>query len=121
MVGGMAGGQCLSSLQITRIKWVYNQTMQRGPIIGFLLLVLSWPKTAQETYNSPEVASAGDAYVPYQVVLDGLFVLDVSLDADGAVHGIDALRDPGLMLGAAKTSGRQWNFRPAWKFQPACR
>ncbi len=81
MVGGMAGGQCLSSLQITRIKWVYNQTMQRGPIIGFLLLVLAWPNTAQETYNSPEVASAGDAYVPYQVVLDGLFVLDVSLDA----------------------------------------
>jgi hypothetical protein len=100
---------------------VYNQAVKRSPVIGFLLLVLAWPNAAQETYNSPEVASAGDTYVPYQVVLDGLFVLDVSLDAGGAVQGIDALRDPGSMLGAAKTSVRQWKFRPAWKFQPASR
>src|SRR6266481_1586265 len=121
MVGWNGWGQCLSSLQITRIRWVYNQTMKSAPVIGFLLLVLAWPNAAQETYNSPEVASAGDTYVTYQVVLDGLFVLDVSLDADGAVQGIDALRNPGSMLGAAKTSVRQWKFRPAWKFQPASR
>jgi TonB family protein len=92
---------------------VYNQTMKSGPVIGFLLLALAWPNTAQEIYNSPEVASAGDTYVPYQVVLDGLFVLDVFLDGEGTVQGIDALRDPGAMLGAAKTSVRQWKFRPA--------
>jgi TonB family protein len=89
--------------------------MKSRPLIGILLLVLAWPISAQETYKSPEVASAGDTYVPYQVVLDGLFVLDVSLDVDGAVQGIDALRDPGSMLGAAKTSVRQWKFRPASK------
>jgi TonB family protein len=87
--------------------------MKSGPIIGFLLLALAWPNTAQEIYKSPEVASAGDAYVPYQVVLDGLFVLDVFLDGEGAVQGIDALRDPGAMLGAAKTAVRQWKFQSA--------
>ena len=93
---------------------LYYQTMKRGPVIGFLLLmVLPWPNAAQESYNVPEVASAGDTYVPYQVVLDGLFVLDVSLDGDGTIQGIDALRDPGSMLGAAKTSVRQWKFRPS--------
>jgi Gram-negative bacterial TonB protein C-terminal len=95
--------------------------MKSGPVIGLLLLVLAWPNTGQETYKSPQVASAGDTYVPYQVVLDGLFVLDVSIDAEGTIQGIDALRDPGSMLGAAKTSVRQWKFRPAWKFQKASR
>jgi TonB family protein len=94
---------------------LYNQTMKSGPVIGFLLLILAWPNTAQETYKSPQVASAGDTYVPYQVVLDGLFVLDVSIDGEGTIQGIDALRDPGSMLGAAKTSVRQWKFRPASK------
>jgi TonB family protein len=87
--------------------------MKSAPVIGFLLLALAWPNIAQEIYNSPEVASAGDTYVPYQVVLDGLFVLDVFVDGEGAVQGIDAVPDPGAMLGAAKTSVRQWKFRPA--------
>jgi TonB family protein len=90
--------------------------MKRGLVIGFFLLIgLSRPTSAQQTYKPPEVASAGDVYVPYQVVLDGLFVLDVSLDADGTIQKIDALRDPGAMLGAAKTSVRQWKFQPASK------
>src|ERR1700730_5190769 len=88
--------------------------MKRGLVIGFFLLMgLSRPTSAQRTYKPPEVASAGDAYVPYQVVVDGLFVLDVSLDGDGTIQKIDALRDPGAMIGAAKTSVRSWKFHPA--------
>jgi TonB family protein len=89
--------------------------MKRGLAIGFLLLSvgLSGSTSAQQTYKPPEVASAGDVYVPYQVVVDGLFVLDVSLGDDGAIQKVDALRDPGAMLGAAKTSVRNWKFQPA--------
>jgi TonB family protein len=95
---------------------VYNQAMKGGLVIGFLLLIgLARPNSAQQTYKPPEVASAGDVYVPYQVVLDGLFVLDVSLDDDGKIQEIDGLRDPGSMLGAAKRSVRQWKFQPASK------
>jgi TonB family protein len=90
--------------------------MKRGLVIGFFLLMgLSRPTSAQQSYKPPELASAGDVYVPYQVVVDGLFVLDVSLDDDGTMQKIDALRDPGAMLGAAKTSVHRWTFKPASK------
>jgi|ERR1700730_594172 len=89
--------------------------MRSGLVIGFLLIALSRPTFAQQTYKPPEVASAGDAYIPYQVVVDGLFVLDVSLHDDGTIQKIDALRDPGAMIGAAKTSVRSWKFHPAYK------
>jgi TonB family protein len=88
--------------------------MKRGLAIGFFLLVgLAWPTVAQQTYKPPEVASAGDVYVPYQVVVDGLFVLDVSLDADGTIHTMEALKDPGSMIGAASKSVSGWKFHPA--------
>src|SRR5580704_8364759 len=88
--------------------------MKRVLAIGFFLLMgLSRPIFAQQTYKPPEVASAADVYVPYQVVVDGLFVLDVSLDGDGTIQKIDALRDPGAMIGAAKTSVSGWKFHPA--------
>jgi len=90
--------------------------MKRGLIIGFFLLMgLSRPTSSQQTYKPPEVASAGDAYIPYQVVVDGLFVLDVSLDEDGKIKEVDALRAPGAMLGATKTSVRSWTFQAASK------
>jgi TonB family protein len=87
--------------------------MKSGLAIGFLLIALSRPTFAQQTYKAPEVASAGDAYVPYQVVVDGLFVLDVSLGDDGTIQKIDSLRDPGAMVGAAKACVRSWKFHPA--------
>jgi hypothetical protein len=43
-----------------------------------------WPSVfAQQTYTPPEVTSAGDAYTSYNVVFDGLFVLDIGLSNDG--------------------------------------
>jgi TonB family protein len=90
--------------------------MKRSLVIGFFLLMgLSRPTSAQQTYKPPEAASAGDVYVSYQIVVDGLFVLDVSIDDDGTIQKVDALRDPGAMLGAAKTSVRSWKFQPASK------
>lgn len=77
-------------------------------------LICLWSTSfAQQTYAPPEVTSATDAYVPYQIVTDGLFVLDVRLNDDGAIQRIEALRNPGSMLGAAKTSVRGWKFQPA--------
>jgi TonB family protein len=73
-----------------------------------------WPTAfAQQTYTPPEVTSAGDAYTSYNVVFDGLFVLDVWLSDEGNIRRIEALRDPGSMLGAAKTSVHTWKFQPA--------
>jgi hypothetical protein len=74
-------------------------------LVMLLSTICFWPTTlAQQTYTPPEVTSAGDAYTSYNVVFDGLFVLDIGLSDEGDIRRIEALRDPGSMLGAAKTS-----------------
>ncbi len=88
--------------------------MKRALVI-FVLIGFSWPVSAQPTYKPAKVASAGDAYIPFQVMIDGFFVFDVLLNEDGTVERIDALRNPGAMPGAAKTSISSWKFRPASK------
>jgi TonB family protein len=81
-----------------------------------LVTLFFWPCAfAQQAYSPPEVTSAGDAYAPYNVILDGLFVLDVSVGADGSVQGIEALRNPGAMLGAVKSAIQNWKFQPAFE------
>jgi hypothetical protein len=84
--------------------------MKRRLIIVILLFIgLSWqsPIFAEPSYKPARVTSAGDAYVPFQVMIDGFFVFDVLLNDDGTVKQIDALRNPGAMPGAAKTSMRE--------------
>ena len=86
--------------------------------LGMLLSTVScWPATTTfaQTYTPPEVTSAGDAYTSYNVVFDGLFVLDIGLSDEGDIRRIEALRDPGSMLGAAKTSVHTWKFQPAFE------
>src|SRR5580704_6430786 len=84
--------------------------MRRLLLLGLFL----WPcVSAQQAYSPPEVASAGDAYAPYNVILDGLFVVDVSVGDDGSIQGIEALRNPGAMFGDVKSAVQNWKFRPA--------
>lgn len=88
--------------------------MRRLALITLFSAACFWPSTfAQETYTPPEVSSAGDAYTPYNVVFDGLFVLDIGLSDEGDIQRIQALRDPGGMIGAAKNSVRTWKFQSA--------
>ena len=85
-------------------------------VIAVLLVVgFGLRAVAQQAYKPAEVTSAGDAYVPYQIVTDGLFVLDVSLNKSGGIQEINALRDPGSMFGAARTSVKAWTFQPAFQ------
>jgi TonB family protein len=87
--------------------------MRKLPFVVLFSAICFWPSTfAQRTYTPPEVTSAGDAYTPYNVVFDGLFVLDIGLSDEGEIQRIEALRDPGAMLGAAKNSVRTWKFQP---------
>jgi TonB family protein len=88
--------------------------MRKLALVMLWFSICFWPTTfAQQTYTPPEVTSAGDAYTSYNVVFDGLFVLDVGLSDEGDIRRIEALRDPGSMLGAAKTSVHTWKFQPA--------
>jgi len=73
----------------------------------------------QQNYNPAEVTSAGDAYTSYNVVYDGLFVLDVGIDDDGSIRGIEPFRNPGSMFDTAKTVVREWKFQPAFEGRKA--
>jgi Gram-negative bacterial TonB protein C-terminal len=76
--------------------------------------VFLWPSTLpQQAYNHPEVTSAGDAYTLYNIVSDGLFVIDIEISDDGSIRRIESLRNPGSMLGVVKTSVHNWKFQPA--------
>lgn len=81
-------------------------------LISMASLVAPASAARAQAYQPAEVASAGDVYVPYAFVADGFFVLDARVGADGALEGIDALRDPGAMPSAAKDRMREWKFRP---------
>jgi TonB family protein len=88
--------------------------MRKVPLVMLPCIIWFWPFTfAQQTYTPPEVTSAGDAYTSYNIVFDGLFVLDIGLNDDGDIRQIGALRDPGSMLDAAKTTVHSWKFQPA--------
>ena len=77
-----------------------------------LILLLFVPAFARG--NRPaSIISVTDAYLPYQVVLDGFVILDISLDSRGTVTAIHVLRDPGSMVPAAISSVRTWTFEPA--------
>ncbi len=81
---------------------------------GLLILIgcLAVAALANAVFRAPQVTSVTDAYLPYEVVFDGLVVLDVSLDRRGEVIGTEAMRDPGAMVPAAVTSVRTWKVRP---------
>jgi len=90
--------------------------MRRIVLATLSLAIFFSPRaSAQRTYSPAEVTSAGDAYTSFNVVFDGLFVLDVEIGDDGGVRRIEPLRNPGGMFETAKNLVSGWKFRPASK------
>jgi hypothetical protein len=90
--------------------------MRKVRLVMLPCIIWFWPFTfARQTYTPPEVTSTGDAYTSYNIVFDGLLVLDIVLSDEAGIRriGIGPPRDPGSMLGAAKTTVHSWRFQPA--------
>ena len=88
----------------------------RKPLLVTLLssTICFWPfSLAQQTYTPLEVIEAGDAYTSYNIVSDGLFILDIGVNDTGKIERIETVRNPGSMPGAVKTSVHNWKFQPA--------
>ncbi len=84
------------------------------PALGLLLIgCIAVAVFAHAAFTPPTVTSVTDAYLPYEVVFDGLVALDVSLDKRGNVIETQALHDPGAMVPAAVTSVRTWKIKPS--------
>ncbi|MGH9533522.1 MAG: energy transducer TonB [Terriglobales bacterium] len=68
---------------------------------------------AKNRYQPPQLVAVTDPWMPYDVMIDGVFILDVHIDALGRVVRVDALRNPGAMLSSAVASVHRWKFLPA--------
>jgi hypothetical protein len=68
---------------------------------------------ARNLYKPAAVVSAADVPFPLQTPADGAVVLEVSLDAAGAIKRINVLHDVAPFTSPAKQSLRNWKFAPA--------
>jgi outer membrane biosynthesis protein TonB len=90
------------------------QKIYIGSALAIVLLVCcAMPDMAQATFKPAEVTSAPDIPYPINSIADGVVVLDVSLDATGAVAGVNVARDIPSLTSAATSSIPSWNFSPA--------
>jgi len=68
---------------------------------------------AQSQFKSPEVRAASDVQSPSGSFASGIVVLDVALDGEGNITGIDAPRPIEALTPVAIAAVRNWKFTPA--------
>lgn len=78
----------------------------------FLFGAAAWAMALMK-YTAAEVTAADNFMSPWNSTSSGIVVLDVSLDATGAVVEVDALRDLPPLTDSAKSVVRSWQFKPA--------
>lgn len=78
-----------------------------------LLVCCAMSSLAQATFKPAEVTSAPDIPYPIRSIADGVVVLDVSLDATGAIAGLNVVRDIPSLTSAVTSSIPSWKFSPA--------
>jgi outer membrane biosynthesis protein TonB len=91
--------------------------MQKIPIrtglVALLLVCCAISSLGQATFKPAEVTSAPDIPYPIQSIANGVVVLDVSLDAKGAIEGLNIVRDIPSLTSAVTSSIPSWKFSPA--------
>jgi TonB family protein len=82
-------------------------------LVGILLVYLAVPGNAENQFRPPELVSATDTRYPIQSVANGIVVLDVLLDKQGAIAGLHTVRDIPSLTSIATSSIQKWRFKPA--------
>lgn len=78
-----------------------------------IMVYFAVPALAQNSFKPAEVTSATDTPIPFNIFADGIVVLDVQLDATGAITKISIVRDIPPLTQAAISSVQDWKFDPA--------
>ena len=78
----------------------------------FLFGAASWAM-ARAKYIAAEVTAADNFMPPWNSTASGIVVLDVSMDATGALVGVDVLRELPPLSNSAKSAVQSWQFKPA--------
>jgi hypothetical protein len=82
-------------------------------LLAILLFGAAACAMAQAKYVAAQVAAADNFMPPWNSTASGIVVLSVSLDATGAVVGVDARRDLPPVTNSAKSAVQSWQFKPA--------
>jgi TonB family protein len=81
-------------------------------LVVLLFGAVAWT-IARPMYKAAEVVATDDFQPPWNSIASGTVVLDVSLDATGAVGGVTVLRDVPSLTNAAESAVQSWQFEPA--------
>ena len=68
---------------------------------------------AQSPYRPAAIVSAGELQLPANSIASGIAVLDLSLDATGALSSVTVLRDLPPLTAAAQSAVASWKFQPS--------
>ena len=98
-------------------RWQATMHMQRifasTGLAAILLAGCATSSRAQAVSKPAGVLSGPDIPYPIRSVADGVVVADVSLDATGAVAGVNVVRDIPSLTSAVTSSIPSWKFTPA--------
>ncbi len=67
----------------------------------------------EKVFEAAEVISASDVEYPIHTTVEGIVILDVTVNVDGGMAGVETLSDVPPLTGAAQSSLRSWKFKPA--------
>lgn len=81
-------------------------------LVWILFVHMPVPMTAQVQFRTPELISATDTQYPIQSVANGIVVLDLALDKQGAIGGLHVVRDIPSLTSVATSSVQGWRFKP---------
>jgi outer membrane biosynthesis protein TonB len=93
------------------MRWVFRA----ASIVAAILICSAALTWAQVSFKPAEIVSVTDVQYPIRSVADGIVVLDLSLDAKGAVTGSNILRDIVSLTPVAVSSVQSWKFNPAFE------
>ncbi len=102
-----------------RVGELHVRKISHGAAVGTVMLACcSIESLAQAPFKPAEVTSANDIANPVQSIADGVVILDVSLDGNGAIAGSTVVRDIPSLTSPATSSVQSWKSSPAsrqWK------
>lgn len=98
---------------VLALSVVFNPSNPLRPLAVPAAAVTATPATGGPAYVPPQIVSGTFAPYPINSAAWGAVVLQVNIDATGAVAGVSPVRDLASLTAPSISAVRQWTFHPA--------